>query len=285
MVRAPTRPSIRCSWRRRLPRFFSGTANASAVDRRLAVAGSTVVVSLCGWPSVCLAMPTVGARFTRACGLRADNQDTSEQTQTPLNLQRSYTLREVRGNIVFWLYAMGLSVHAMFGTAVTFHIVAIFAEAGRSREAAFAYFIPHAMVSVATSLSASTLADYIRLKPLLLVMLAGFMLGAVGLVFLHYQLGYWSLVLGFGVGGGLWGTLANLVFIRHYGPKHLGEISGLNSTLTVFASAIGPVLFSVAYDITGTFTTGPMLSIVILLVLFVASVLVKQPLDNIPQRR
>jgi hypothetical protein len=45
------------------------------------------------------------------------------------------------------------------------------------------------------------------------------------------------------------------------------------------------VLFSVAYDITGTFTTGPMLSIVILLVLFVASVLVKQPLDNIPQRR
>jgi cyanate permease len=141
------------------------------------------------------------------------------------------------------------------------------------------------MVSVTTSLSASTLADYIRLKPLLLVMLAGFMLGAVGLVFLHYQLGYWSLVLGFGVGGGLWGTLANLVFIRHYGPKHLGEISGLNSTLTVFASAIGPVLFSVAYDITGTFTTGPMLSIVILLVLFVASVLVKQPLDNIPQRR
>ena len=111
------------------------------------------------------------------------------------------------------------------------------------------------------------------------------MLGAAGLVFLHYQLGYWSLVLGFGVGGGLWGTLANMVFIRHYGPKRLGEISGLNSTLTVFASAIGPVLFSVAYDITGTFTTGPMLSIVILLVLFVASVLVKQPLDNIPQRR
>ena len=89
---------------------------------------------------------------------------------------------------------------------ITFHIVAIFAEAGRSREAAFAYFIPHAMVSVTTSLSASTLADYIRLKPLLLVMLAGFMLGAVGLVFLHYQLGYWSLVLGFGVGGGLWGA-------------------------------------------------------------------------------
>lgn len=92
-------------------------------------------------------------------------------------------------------------------------------------------------------------------------------------------------MLGFGVGGGLWGTLANLVFIRHYGLKHPGEISGLNSTLTVFASAIGPVLSSLTYDITGTFTTGPMLSIVILPVLLVASVLVKQLLDNIPQRR
>ena len=70
-------------------------------------------------------------------------------------------------------------------------------------------------------------------------------------------------MLGFDVGGGLWGTLANLVFIRHYGPKHPGEISGLNSTHTVFASAIGPVLFSVAYDMTGSFTTGLMLSIVI----------------------
>ena len=53
-------------------------------------------------------------------------------------------------------------------------------------------------------------------------------------------------MLGFGVGGGLWGTLANLVFIRHYGPKHLGEITGLNPTLTVFANAIGPVLLSLA---------------------------------------
>ena len=102
------------------------------------------------------------------------------------------------------------------------------------------------MGSVNTSLSASTSADHIRLKALLLVMLAGFMLGAVGPVFLHYQLGYLSFVLALGVGGGLWGTLANLVFIRHYGPKHLGEISGLNPTLTVFASAIGPVLLSLA---------------------------------------
>ena len=123
MIRAPTLPSIRCSWRRRLLRFFSGTADAIAVDQRLVVAGSTVVVG----PVFALLCLLLVRDSPGACGLLADNQDTSEQTQTLLNPQRSYTLREVRGNIVFWLYAMGLSVHAMFGTAVTFHIVAIFA--------------------------------------------------------------------------------------------------------------------------------------------------------------
>ena len=218
------------------------------------------------------------------CGLRPDNQAQSSNENTAGHSQHNYSLPEVRRNLVFWLYSMGLSIHALFGTAVTFHVVAIFAEAGRSREEAFAYFIPQAVVSVLTNLSASALADYSRLKPFLLLMLASFIVGAVGLIFLQYQSGYWSLVLGFGIGGGLWGVLANLTFIRHYGPKHLGEISGLNASLTVFASAIGPLLFSLAFDITGTFAAGPMLSIMALVALFAAVFFIKQPLDVIPQR-
>jgi cyanate permease len=86
------------------------------------------------------------------------------------------------------------------------------------------------------------------------------------------------------VGGGLWGMLANLAFIRHYGAKHLGEISGLNASLTVFASAIGPLLFSLAYDLTGTFSAGPILCIFALVLLFTVCVSVKQPLDIAPNR-
>ena len=220
----------------------------------------------------------------QSCGLLADNEAPSREVYEEKVAHRNFTLKEVRKNVVFWLYSMGLSIHALFGTAVTFHIVAIFAEAGRSREEAFAYFIPQALVSVATSLSASALADFTRLKPFLLLMLASFTLGAVGLIFLQHALGYWSLVLGFGVGGGLWGMLANLAFIRHYGAKHLGEISGLNASLTVFASAIGPLLFSLAYDLTGTFSAGPILCIFALVLLFTVSVSVKQPLDIAPNR-
>ena len=78
--------------------------------------------------------------------------------------------------------------------------------------------------------------------------------------------------------------LANLAFIRHHDPKHLGEISGLNAALTLFASVIGPLLFSVAYDASGTFAAGPMLCIVGLLALLMVTVFVKQPLDSAPLR-
>ena len=164
------------------------------------------------------------------------------------------------------------------------HIVAIFAEAGRSRKEAFAYFIPQAVISVATNLSASALAYYARLKTFLSVMLASFTLGAVGLIYLQHETGYWALVLEFGIGGGLWGMLANLAFIRHYGRKRLGEISGLNSSLTVFASAIGPLLFSVACDVSDAFTAGQMLCSAALLALILDSALIKQTLDIAPRR-
>lgn len=220
----------------------------------------------------------------KVCGLSADNPEPSMAAGGQQVVQASYPLKEVRRNPVFWLYSMGLSIHALFGTAVTFHIVAIFSEAGRSRDEAFAYFIPQAVVSVVANLGASALADYTRLKPFLLVMLLSFTLGAAGLIYLEHAAGYWGLVLGFGVGGGLWAMLSNLAFIRHYGPRHLGEISGLNAALMVFASAIGPLLFSLAYDITGTFAAGPVLSIVALLALFMAAALIPQPLDRVPDR-
>ena len=192
------------------------------------------------------------------------------------------TLAEAKRSPVFWIYAMALSMHALFGTAVTFHIVAIFAAAGRSRSEAFAYFIPQAVVSLLTNLSASALADHMRLKPLLVIMLVAFIAGAVGLVNLHQEWGYYLLIAGFGSGGGLWGVLSNLVFVRQFGVLHLGAISGLNTSLTVMASAIGPALFSLALDGFGTFNAAAYACIAGLVGLLLAALIIRQPRDLKP---
>ncbi|MFU8814738.1 MAG: hypothetical protein ACNA7W_05295, partial [Pseudomonadales bacterium] len=182
---------------------------------------------------------------------------------------------QARRSPVFWMYASALSMHALFGTAVTFHIVDIFESAGRTRVEAFAYFLPQAIVSLTVNLIASALADRMALKPLLVLMLAGFVLGAFGLLALQSTLGYWLLVAGFGLGGGLWGVLSNLGYVRNFGRLHLGEITGLSTALTVFASATGPLLFSLGVDWFASYAAAVTVCLVMNLVLLVAAAIIR----------
>ena len=163
----------------------------------------------------------------------------------------------------------------MFGTALTFHIVSIFEEAGRSREEAFFYFVPAAVFSTLVNLSASTIVDRYPLRPFQITLLIAFTVGAFGLLNLDTEWGFWLLAGGFGTGGGLWGVISSLAFIRFYGPLHLGEISGFNTSVTVFASAIGPAAFSLALDSFGYYGAAVKICMVALIVLLISTILSK----------
>lgn len=229
----------------------------SAVGWRAAL---WVLAALVGGAFALLAAVTLRDR-PEACGLSVDGDPapsvTPEGQSAPSSASASdhgkpRALGAVRRNPLFWVYASALALHAFFGTAVTFHIAALFEEAGRTRVEAFAYFLPQAGLSVVVNLLASAWADRSALKPFLLLMLSAFFLGALGVLGLGTPLGYGALLFGFGVGGGLWSVLSNLAFVRLFGTAALGEISGLNTALSVFASALGPLAFALAQDALGT---------------------------------
>ena len=217
-----------------------------------------------------------------ACGLLPDGVASAEHADSGGGslVGPDKSLNEARRAPEFWLYSAGLAIHALFGTAVTFHVVAIFAEAGRDQGEAFGYFLPQAVVATGVNLVASWLADSRPLKPFLIIMLLAFLLGGGGLLNLDTTLGYWLLVVGFGAGGGLWGVLSNLAFVRHFGRLHLGEISGLNTSLTVFASAMGPVLFSLGNDLVGSYRA-PALVCTLGLAVLLLTVLAKLPKEAV----
>lgn len=205
-----------------------------------------------------------------SCGVLPDGKKHEDQTDDDVNLEISgVSLNEAKRRSVFWIYALSLGLYGLFITAVTFHIVAIFAEVGRSSAEAFAYFLPQAIFSTLVNLTSSWFADNRALKPFLLLLLSGLIVGSVGVLNLDVWYGYWLMIIGFGTGGGLWGLLSNLAFIRHFGRKHLGEISGFNISIAVFASAIGPVLFSVGFDLFDTFAAALWLSIGVTVLLLV----------------
>ncbi len=211
-----------------------------------------------------------------SCGLLPDGAKPDDSAGALITDVESKTLADARRSPAFWLYSMSLGMHAMFGTALTFHVVSIFEEAGRGRVEAFGYFIPSAVFSTVTNLLASSFVDRHQLKPFLIAMLVCFVIGAFGLLNLSEDWGYWLLAFGFGAGGGLWGVNSNLAFIRFFGPLHLGEISGLNTSLTVFASAVGPAAFSLGLDYLGSYDAAVKICLVLLSVLLCAAVILKQ---------
>ena len=207
----------------------------------------------------------------QSCGMRADGIDSESQEEIQEEAE-SITLYSVKRNPIFWMYSLSFSMHALFGTAIVFHIISIFEEAGKGKAEAFSYFIPAAIFSTTSNLLASWAADKINLKPILIIMLLSFCVGSLGFINLERGWGFWVLAFGFGVGGGLWGVISNLTFIRFFGPKHLGEISGFSTSLTVFASAIGPAAFSLGFDYFGNYAAPAKICLGFLIILLLFSV-------------
>ena len=208
-------------------------------------------------------------------GLAADGGEPGEISALDQEVE-SKTLDEARRDPVFWIYSASLGFHGMIGTALTFHVVSIFEEAGRSRDEAFSYFFPAAVFSTSTNLLASWLVDRYTLKPFLIVMLSVITAGTYGMLNLSEPWGFWLLAAGYGCGGGLWGVISNLAYIRFFGPLNLGAISGLNTSITVFASAIGPAAFSLGLDAFSSYAMAIKVSMVFVIGLLLVAVFLPQ---------
>ena len=276
-------------WYEKRRGFMSGSRSVVAtLAFSLAPVLLALLISQFGWRGALYALAIiVGLGFSllalvlvrdtpEACGLLPDGGAAAGVEEARL-VYPDHSAEEAKRSPVFWIYASALAFHSLISTAVVFHIVAIFNEHGRSAEQAFGYFFPLAVVSVSVNLTASWLSDYMPLKPFLIVMLLAFAMGAWGLLTLGESSGYWLMVVGFGCAGGLWGVHSNLAFVRFFGRLHLGEISGVNTALTVVGSAIGPALFSVGNDLFATYHAAIWLSLGLLIVLLVAAVLIPQP--------
>jgi cyanate permease len=107
-------------------------------------------------------------------------------------------------------------------------------------------------------------------------------LGAVGLLFFATPAGWALMALGYGMTGGLMGALLNLTWPRFFGREHLGAISGLAMSILVWASAIGPWLFSLSYNITGNYKTAIAFCAILPTTIIIAALKAENPQNKIP---
>lgn len=190
------------------------------------------------------------------CGCVADGKMKPEKKRRrpPSLPDHDFTLTQARKTIAFWVFTLGLSLSALYISGLTFHVVSVFEASGLTREQGLGIFIPTSLIAVGVQFLGGYASDYIRLKFLLLLFAIGMILSIAGLILLGGpSIAYWMIICGNGLVWGLYTVLIGVTWPRFYGLKHLGAISGFSLSWTVIGSALGPYMFSLSFDLTGSY--------------------------------
>ncbi len=238
-----------------------------------------------------LGMAAVGWTFYRdnpeQCGLVMDgvaNFDSKKMSRSNLpETVKEFTRSEALRTKEFWIYAFVTGWQSFIMTAVSFHMTSIGEQFGIDREHSLSVFTPIAIVSACTVFIGGRLSDRIRLKWLLLVMVLGQIVLALGLFNFSADLFRNFFIAGYSISGALFGIMLTVVWPRYYGRKHLGSISGLTMSILVFASSIAPIAFSFLKDLTGSFKTVTIISIIIPVLCIIPALTVHNPQRKLAQ--
>ncbi len=180
----------------------------------------------------------------------------------------AWTRAEVLRDIRFYLILPGTTAPSLILTAMFFHHLNLADAKGWSHVWITGSYGIYAVATILTSLVSGPLIDRlgaVRLVPFMLVPLAAGMV--VVSVFAH-PLTAWIYLILAGINVGIAHTAVSAMWAEIYGVTNLGAIRSVSTSLSVFASALGPVtvgglmdlgvsiertcLLFAAYTVTGT---------------------------------
>ena len=200
----------------------------------------------------------------------------SETRQATSGVQRHTRAYSSPG---FWLLALSLSSPSLVTTALMFHQASIFQENGLSATLAAGAFAIFSVSSASSSLVAGFVSDHIGPKALLvfsMTTLVATLALAVAINSLYVAVVYVAMM---GISSGSYIIVHSTIWAHYYGRHGLGRIQGPAMTLSVCASAVGPLPLAMFQEFTGTYTLG-MFAMMALPVLSLPVVFLTRPGDT-----
>ncbi len=209
------------------------------------------------WTSIAVALLCVLAPLSwwlvrespEACGVALDGQADNDEPPVAID----FTLRQALATPAFWVFALSSSVYGLIASGIALFNESILAELG------FAATIYHSSLAITalTALVGNFLGGWLAQQWSMnrLMALAMSLLAASLLALPHLRSA--AHVVVYAVVMGLAGGFVMVVFFsywsRAYGRQHLGKIQGAAQSLTVLASAIGPLLLAECVTRTGSY--------------------------------
>ena len=171
----------------------------------------------------------------------------------------------------FWLLALSLSSPSLISTGLIFHQTSIFEENGLSATLAAAVFVVLSTSSAVCSLVAGFVADRVGPMGLLVFSMATLLATMALAVVINSAFMAVLYVVVMGVSMGSYIIVHGTIWAHYYGRQGLGRVQGPAMTLSLCASALGPLPYALFHDLTGTYDMGmlammslPVLSLVVL---------------------
>ncbi|MFC7337910.1 CynX/NimT family MFS transporter [Haloferula chungangensis] len=166
---------------------------------------------------------------------------------------------------VFWVFAISTALFSLVSSGLGLFNEAVLAERGFDQKTF------HSFLAVTTlfALVGQLLCGWLSLRrPITRLLAVAMFLYAAGLATLpllqsHTQL--WIFAAVFGVAAGFVTVIFFAVWGLAFGRSKLGRIQGAAQMLTVFASALGPLLFAKSHAATGSY--GPLCQVLAVVVL------------------
>lgn len=193
---------------------------------------------------------------------------------------KQFTLKEARSGLTFWLFVLPIAIYALFITGYVFHLVSLFGEAGIDKESALSVFIPISLISVTLAFIGGWISDKIKLQYLLFLLLAGEIVALYSLANINTGFYYYAFIIGSGIPSGMYNVLLSVAWPRFYGREHLGKITGFVMAIIVFASALGPILFSLSHSKFGSYSYAIYMLLVFVVIISAVAYKAHNPQDK-----
>jgi MFS family permease len=207
-----------------------------------------------GW-ILLLGMAPVGWLLARnspeSCGLMMDNERPSAAMNDETH---DFTLSAALHSPAFWVFALASSAYGLIAAGISLFNESILLERGFDKQV----FYDVAQISTGTALVSNFLGGWLATRWSISRLMAAAMLILSTALFALPQVSSYRQAVGYALGMGAAGGIVTVVFFtiwsRAFGRTHLGRIQGAAQMLTVFASALGPLLLAECQSRTGSYT-------------------------------
>jgi MFS family permease len=166
---------------------------------------------------------------------------------------RDATLGAALRTPAFWVFGIASSLYGLVASGIGLFNESILAERGFSPDVYYTALAVTAMTGLAGNFVAGAWADRTSLRKVLivaLILLAGALVALPHVTTTAHVMGQ---AVAMGVAGGFVMVVFFSFWGKAYGRTHLGRIQGVAQALTVFASAVGPLLLAWWAETTGSY--------------------------------